>query len=243
MIIHVAPHAAWWVRAAAAMALTLHIGGGCIGLVSGAISMSVRKGAWLHRTAGNVFVVSMLVMGTLAAVTAPLVPERGNIVGGVFTVYLVLTAWATMRRPVNTAGWFEAGAGVAALCIAAGAYWVGWLGTHSPNGLLDGQPTQSAYVLAGVALLAAALDLRMAWRGGLPATPRLVRHIWRMCTALFMASGSFFLGQQQVFPAMVQGSPLLLAPVLAPLMMMIFWQFRVRMTRPFAMTVASLDRG
>ncbi len=231
MIIQVGAQAAWWVRGAAAAALVLHVGGGCAGLVSGAVSLCARKGGAVHRGAGQVFVVSMLVMAGLATLTAPLVPQRGNMVGGVFAFYLVLTAWATLRRPAAQVGWFEAIAGVAALGIAAGAFWVGWLGSHSADGMLDGQDTHSAYVLAGVALLAAVFDLRAVWRGGLSRTQLLGRHIWRMCVALFMAAGSFFLGQEQVFPAYLQGSVLLMLPVLVPLLLMVFWQVRVRRMR------------
>jgi hypothetical protein len=55
-----------------------------------------------------------------------------------------------------------------------------------------------------------------------------------MCFALFIAAGSFFLGQQQVFPASVRGSPLLFVPVLAVLALMIFWVCRVRFTSAYA---------
>ncbi len=229
MIIQVGAHAAWWVRAAASAALALHVGGGCAGLVSGGVSLFARKGAPLHRQAGRVFVVSMLIMAAMAAGTAPLVPERGNIVGGVFAFYLVLTAWATLRRAPGRVGRFEAGAGLAAFAIAAGAVWVGLLGSRSADGMLDGQPTGSAYGLAAVALLAAVSDMRMVLRGGLSGVPRLSRHVWRMCVASFIAAGSFFLGQQQVFPASVQGSPWLAVPVLVPLTLMIAWQVRLRL--------------
>jgi len=54
-----------------------------------------------------------------------------------------------------------------------------------------------------------------------------------MCFALFIAAGSFFLGQQQVFPVSVRGSPLLLVPVLAVLALMLFWLCRVRFTSAY----------
>ncbi len=228
MIIHVGEHASVWVRGAAAAALVLHVGGGCAGLASGALSICARKGGGVHRAAGSVFVVSMLVMAAMAAVTAPFVPVRGNVVGGVFAFYMVVTGWATLRRPAGQVGRFELVAGVAGLAVAAGGCWVGVLGSLSADGLLDGQPTQSAYVLAGVALMAAALDLRVVARGGLSGPRRLARHIWRMCVALFIAAGSFFLGQQQVFPDYLQGSLVLAVPVLAPLVVMGWWLVRVR---------------
>ncbi len=72
------------------------------------------------------------------------------------------------------------------------------------------------------------LDLNMILRGGVSGVRRLARHVWRMCTALFIASGSFFIGQQKVMPAFMHGSPILFALGLAPLPLMIFWLIRVR---------------
>ena len=39
----------------------LHVSGGVIGLVSGAVALSFRKGSRAHRVAGNVFFISMLI--------------------------------------------------------------------------------------------------------------------------------------------------------------------------------------
>jgi uncharacterized membrane protein len=77
-------------------------------------------------------------------------------------------------------------------------------------------------------LLAAAGDICMMVQGGLSGTKRLVRHLWRMCFGLFIATGSFFLGQQQVFPAALRGSILLVVLAIMPLILLVFWLFRVR---------------
>jgi hypothetical protein len=50
-----------------------------------------------------------------------------------------------------------------------------------------------------------------------------------MCFGLFIATGSFFLGQQQVFPAVLRGSFLLIVLAILPLGLLIFWFFRVRL--------------
>ncbi len=74
----------------------------------------------------------------------------------------------------------------------------------------------------------------MIRRGGISGNPRIARHLWRMCAALFIATGSFFLGQQKVMPEWMQGSPLLFVPALAPLVLMIFWLIRIRFTGRYA---------
>jgi len=67
-------------------------------------------------------------------------------------------------------------------------------------------------------------------RGGIAGTARVSRHLWRMCFGWFIATGSFFLGQQQVFPAALRKTGLLIVPALLPLILLVFWLIRVRFT-------------
>src|SRR5262249_8356052 len=87
------------------------------------------------------------------------------------------------------------------------------------------------FIFATFALLLAATDLNMIVRGGLADTPRVARHLWRMCFALFFASAFFFIGQQKVMPPALHGSPVLLVLGLAPLAVMVFWLVAVRLRR------------
>ena len=74
----------------------------------------------------------------------------------------------------------------------------------------------------------------MIARGGLVGTARIARHLWRMCTALFIAVGSFFLGQPQVFPDALRNAPVLRAvPVFLVLGSLVFWMIRVRSPNAF----------
>ncbi len=97
------------------------------------------------------------------------------------------------------------------------------------------QSSAGAYVFFGaLALLSAAGDVRMLLRGGLSGTQRLVRHLWRMCFGWFIATISFFLGQQQVFPAWLRGSYALVGLAFLPLAFLIFWFIRVRLTSTYS---------
>jgi hypothetical protein len=49
-----------------------------------------------------------------------------------------------------------------------------------------------------------------------------------MCFGLFFATLSFFLGQQQVFPAFLRDSMFLTILAFLPLPVMIYWLIRVR---------------
>jgi len=231
MILHVAAGGAWWLFTAANLILFLHIAGGTVGIISGAIALLARKGGRLHRAAGTVFLVSMLTMATIGAATSPFlpVPSMPNVVAGTLTLYLVATGWVAIKRENGRIGRFEkSGLGVALAIVAAGAIFI-LMAMNSPTGTVVKTPPQAFYVFAIVGAIAAAGDLKMILRGGLSGSARIARHLWRMSAALTIASGSFFLGQQRIMPVFIQGSPWLFAPVIAPLLLMLFWLIRVRL--------------
>jgi len=227
MILHLSPEAPFLLRAAASTALIVHIGGASLGIVSGFVALAAPKGRRLHRAAGAVFFVSMLAMSAVGAVVSPMLGDNISGLVGAFTFYLTATAWAVVRRRPGSVGRFEAGACLAALAVAAVSAGMGWTGSQSPDHLLQGQPYQIAYVLAGVAMLAAASDARMIQRGGLAGGARISRHLWRMCVALFIAAGSAA-AQPRVTHLLPQGlrGPGLMLPALAVLVVMVFWLVR-----------------
>ena len=233
MILQVGPESSALVRGAAALILILHISGGSIGILSGSVALLARKGSTLHRRAGNIFFVAMLIMSGIGACVAPFLPDRGSALMGAFTFYLTASAWMTIKRKPSSVGTLEK----LALCVVVGCVAIaivfGMQALNSPNGELDGNSPALFFVFGSIMALAAALDLRMIAHGGIAGTSRIARHVWRMCFALFIATGSFFLGQQKVMPAFIQGSPLLIALGIAPLPFMIFWLFRVKLSRRF----------
>lgn len=232
--LQVAAESPWLVRAGAATILFLHIAGGSVAIVSGTMALALRKGGRAHVLAGNVFFASMLVMASIGALVAPfLVTARGepklfDSAAGFFTCYLVVTSWLTVRRKAGTTGRAEMAAFLFAALLAVAIALVG-TGRDDPTGY---------YAMGGLIALAAALDLKVILNGGIGGAPRIARHLWRMCLALFVAVGSFFLGQQRVMPEFVQGSPWLSVPPLAVLAAMLFWLLKLR----FARTLAQLRR-
>src|ERR1700745_43272 len=87
--------------------LALHISAGIVSLLSGTGAMVFRKGSRPHAQAGDVFVVSMLTMAACAVWLAILKRQPGNVIGGVFTFYLVTTAWMTARRRDGSTSLFD----------------------------------------------------------------------------------------------------------------------------------------
>jgi uncharacterized membrane protein len=214
----------------ASILLFVHISAGGIGLLSGAAALLLRKGSRLHRQAGIVFVASMLSMAILGSGMAAFlpVPERVSVLAGVMTVYLLVTGWSAVRRPAGSFGLFDVGVLLASLAICGAAALLMTMASNSPGGTLDGQPREAFFLFIIIGAIAVLGDLQLVLRRGTAGAARIARHLWRMCAALFIAAGSFFLGQQQVFPVPLQGSMWLNLPVIAVLALMLFWLVRVR---------------
>ena len=237
-ITHLAAGTSWWIYAVVITAVALHIGGGLVAIVSGYGAVSMRKGGARHLLLGKVFVVAMLIMGTVGAVLSIPIHQRGNIGGGILAVYFALTGWMAVKRRAGTIGTVERVAAMIPLGVSVLFFSWGVQATMN-GGKLDAYGSPLYYVFGSLAALCASLDLKVIWQGGVSGVQRLARHVWRMCFSLFVAAGSFFIGQQKVMPAFMHGSPILLVLGLAPLGFMIFWLVRIRVAaRPRALTRA-----
>jgi uncharacterized membrane protein len=212
--------------------LPIHIAAGGLALVLGAVALSVKKGGTVHRRSGLLFVYAMLVMGISAAIL-------GN-VGGLMAVYFVVTALTTVR-PVSPS---TRGINVAALALAVGLALLDILGGvkafNSPRGVLNGVPFAMLFFIATIMILAVIGDVRIM-RFGMPrGGPRLARHLWRMCFALFIAAGSFFSIRERVakiLPEPFTTAPMRMLPILLIFGAMFYWLWRVRRRRPLPVIV------
>ena len=219
------------------MLLPIHIAAGGLALVLGAVALLVKKGGPSHRRSGMLFVYAMVVMATTAAIL-------GNVVGGLMTLYFVGTALTTIRpaspwtRRINAAA-LTLAVGLALLSIVGGVKAVNSPGL-SPGGVPFRTIGVMSFFLAGVLLLAAAGDVRIM-RFGMPrGGPRLARHLWRMCFALFIAAGSFFSIRERVatiLPEPFTTAPMRALPILLVFGAMFYWLWRVRGRRTLPVLV------
>lgn len=209
----------------------LHVMAGLTALVTGAVALSALKGGRLHRRSGILFVYAMLVMSSTGAVMSALGANVGNLMAGLLTFYLALTALLTVRRPSLEFHRIDGTAMLVALTIGLTTVTFGFQALASASGKKHGLPPPVYFMFGTVALLASLGDLRVmrAWRtrGGF----RIKRHLWRMCFALFIAAASFFLGPPQRLPPFLRHSPLRPIPVLIVLVVMFYWLARVSFTR------------
>jgi hypothetical protein len=143
---------------------------------------------------------------------------------------MIATAWlASRRRGTGSLDWGALLVGI------GGAVAVITIGVQTLNNPAGDQsaPAGMSFFFGAVLMLAAAGDIRMLARGGISGRQRIARHLWCMCFGLFIATGSFFLGQQQVFPAFLRGSIFLTALALLPFPLMSYWFLRVRFSKAY----------
>lgn len=203
----------------------LHIIGGAIAIAAGFVALYALKGGTLHRKSGTIFACATLVMSLSGAMMAIGRPGAAvNIPAGLVTAYLVITSLATVRSPFAGSRRLDRAAMVAAFAIGAGSLLV------AITGGARGGMAFPLVMFGVVALFAGEGDRRMIRAGGLKGASRLRRHLWRMCTALFIAAASFFLGPVRRIPEPLRIPALRLTPLLV-LVTMAYWLWRYRRKR------------
>lgn len=219
-----------WMHLGAKALLYAHIGGGAVGMLTGVVALASRKGQRVHRAAGSMFFLAMLAAYAIGAGVAPFLDtgQRPNFVAGIMALYLLISGAMAARRRDVAAGAPEIIGLVIALSITTAGVVLMRMGAASASGTVDGSPPQAFVLFIAAGAFAAAGELHVLVRRKLSNVSRIARHLWRMCFSLFIASGSFFLGQQQVFPEALRDSPLLYAVALSPLPLMLFWLGKIR---------------
>lgn len=216
--------------------LPVHIAAGGLAIILGTIALVARKGGRLHRRIGLAFVYAMLVMGITASIMAfRKSPGDPNVTAGLMTAYFVITALTAVRRASALTRWLNMGALVVPIVLAAQTFRRGVVVWQSPGHVLAGVPAFMLFFLGSVLTMSALGDVRLMWSGPLAARPRLARHLWRMCFALFIAVGSFFSIRARVaaiFPDVIAASTFRMLPIPLVFVTMFYWLWRIRGRRP-----------
>jgi uncharacterized membrane protein len=224
------------------MLLPIHIAAGGLAVVLGAVTLSVKKGGRIHRRIGLLFVYAMLVMGVSAAILGIRSGATGNVFAGVMTAYFVITALTTVRPESSWTRGITAAALVVAAVLALLDAVAGVEAFNSPRGVRNGVPFPMLFFLATILSLAAIGDARVL-RFGVPrGRPRLARHLWRMCFALFIAAGSFFSIRARVatiLPEPLTTGPMRALPIVLLFGAMFYWLWRVRSPRTLPVQLRS----
>jgi hypothetical protein len=209
--------------------LVTHFGSALVALFAGTVALVVAKGGQLHKKSGMIFVVSMIIAGLLASVIS--VYAGKSIVGGIFVCYLIYTATTTVKPLPGSGRRMDIALMIMAFAFGAAMLWDGFVIWGLPGHARGGVPAGMVLFLGTVCTLAAIGDARMIREGGLRGPRRLARHLWRMCFGLFIATGSFFFGQASFIPEPIRIGPVLAVLGVAPLVVLLYWMWRVRLRR------------
>jgi hypothetical protein len=219
--------------------LPVHIVAGGLAIVLGAVALLAAKGATLHRKSGILFVYAMLTMGISGSVMALNQSlTNANVLGGFMSAYFVITALTTVRPVSVWSRRLDFGALAVALALASIDVVLGLKAFASPRGTINGVPFFMLFFLATITMTGALGDIRVIRSGPLRGGPRLARHLWRMCFALFIAAGSFFSIRARVakiLPGPFLSGPMRALPIVLVFLAMFYWLWRVRSKRTLAL--------
>jgi hypothetical protein len=148
------------------------------------------------------------------------------------TAYLVLTGLMTVRP--SSAGSRRRDVGLMLLALVLGVVTTaaGLAASAAPDGKVLGYPPFPFFLFGVLGLSGGAGDLRVIRSGPRRGGPRLARHLWRMCMALFIALVSFVSIRARVAAILPEpfAGPLARAlPVLLVLAAMFYWLCRLRL--------------
>ena len=209
------------------LVLLAHFAAGLIGIVTGGLALSVAKGGKLHKQVGILFTWSMGLSGVMASVIAAYGNKPSMVIGGAMVVYFILTATTTVKPLPGFQRSADMILMVLVLLVGGLTLWDATNVWAMPGHARNGVPAGMMFFLGTVYLFAGVGDLRMVLARGTTGPRRLARHLWRMCFALFIATGSFFLGQMKFIPEPVRILPLLMTLGVGPLLVLLYWFWRI----------------
>jgi hypothetical protein len=143
------------------------------------------------------------------------------------TAYMVVTSVTALRPRAAHSRWLDVAGMLTALAVAATSFTFAFE-AFANGGTRRGMPAFPFVLFGVVGLLAVVGDIRVIRSGPQRGPSRVARHLWRMSFALLVAALSFFIGQAQVFPTAMRIPALLGLPVVAVLVTMLYWLWRVR---------------
>src|ERR1043165_1957242 len=157
--------------------VVIHVIAAVIGLLSGYLSMLLRKGSNLHRVAGDIFTISMLIMSSTAVFIAAFMhPIMINVVAGLLTIYLITTGWRPGRKREITPARADSAAMAFGFFVGALGWTFGIRSVLTHESLRTRIPSPIYFVFGTIALLLAVGDVRMRMRGGVAGAQRVARH-------------------------------------------------------------------
>src|SRR3954471_21756594 len=106
--------------------------------------------------------------------------------------YLVFTGVTTVQHPSSGSRRRDTALMLVALTLGLATFAGGIVAIARPTGKLFGLPSFPFFLFGVLGVSGAMGDFKTMRAGVLRGAPRLSRHLWRMCMALFITAASFF---------------------------------------------------
>ncbi len=202
----------------------LHLVIGTLAVVGGFLAMLLPKGKTLHKFAGKIFFYSMLGLCFTGVYLTFARSLQFTFFLAIFSLYLLLTGWYAVARRSNKVNFLDklgfyviSTIGITTLILSVLGWSLNWYYPIS-------EPSYPSYLIFVVSsAFIAYWDYQMLTAKVLIGTKRLVRHLWRMYFALFIATTIFLGGNSHVLPEELRTELILTAPIVTVLLFMFGW--------------------
>jgi len=199
----------------------IHFPTGTVGILAAFAALYYPKGSAKHKKAGQVFIVTMIIMLISGGIAGVLKGVADDVFLALLVFYTVFTAWLTIRHRQPVIGILEYLAltyivifGLAALLINPEWEMVREPGVYTFDAIL--------------ALMFAVGDIRNILLKGMKRTHRLARHVWRISFSLIWAALAFGDKIIKMLNSTIDQLPYIVAiPATLVLCMMSYWLFRI----------------
>ncbi|MCG6202183.1 hypothetical protein [Psychromonas antarctica] len=195
------------------------------------MALLLRKGSFLHKVAGRLFMISIILMVPIISAETWLSPCSISPLGILFVffiTYLVTSAWSTIYHPEGKLVTLDKIAPLVALGIFIAGLILGFDATSNPSETESSHIKEAYFFFSAIAFIAMLLDANNLKKVGVRGNHRVVRHVWRMCCAMFFAVSTLFTGPGSiVFPESLRGNPLLSIPELLVVLLAAYWIYRL----------------
>ena len=181
---------------------------------------------------------------TLSAIPLGLLKTQTlNALVGALTCYLVASGWMAGRSNRSRYG-RSLNAALGAIALGIGALMVTFAmeALSSPSHLKDGEDASGYFFFGGIALMSAALDLRLVI-GGIGGKHRIARHLWCMNVAMAIGIISVTPRLNRLAGHPIKSDAPLVAPTALVVLFMFFWLWQVLASGNFTSHVSGPASG
>lgn len=199
----------------------IHFPTGTVTILAAIIAFYYSKGSTKHKKAGQIFIISMLIMLISGGVAGALKGSVGDIFLAALLFYTVFTAWLTVRHRQPMIGIIEYLALVYIIIFGLVAISI------NPQSYKVEEPALFIFY-AIMSVIFAVGDIRNILLKGMKQTHRLARHIWRIFFALVWAALAFGDKIIKMLDSTIEQLPyVVVIPAIIVLCIMIYWLLKI----------------